>query len=181
MRIIAGRWKRRVIDVPDVQDCRPTLSRNRETMFAWLDPTIIGAHALDLFAGSGMLGLEALSRGAASATFVDTHPKLVQHIKGMLSKLKSDDGIVLKGRVPKDLPPLTQAPFDLVFLDPPYQQDLLSQTMAWLVDANLLKDEALILAEWGQYPPTAPKNFTQLKTKKTKTHQFGLWRYTANN
>ena len=178
MRIIAGRWKRRTIEVPDAPECRPTLSRHRETMFAWLDPTIMGAHVLDLFAGSGMLGLEALSRGAASATFVDTNPELIRHIKAMLSKLKSQDGIVLHGKAPSKVPPLIHAPIDLVFLDPPYQQNLLPQTMAWLVEANLLKDGALILAEWGEHAPSPPAQFSQLKAKKTKTHRFGLWRYT---
>ena len=81
LRIIGGYWRRRLIPVPDIPGVRPTHDRIRETLFNWLMPYIQGAHCLDLFAGSGILGFEALSRGAKHVSFVDKDTKVIYHLK----------------------------------------------------------------------------------------------------
>lgn len=91
LRIIGGEWRGRKLRFPDVPNLRPTPDRVRETVFNWLMPMIHGAHCLDLFAGSGALGLEALSRGAARTTFVDSHKKVTQFIQEHLTLLNAND------------------------------------------------------------------------------------------
>ena len=87
LRIIGGEWRGRKLRFPDVPNLRPTPDRVRETIFNWLMPVIHGARCLDLFAGSGALGLEALSRGASYTTFVDSHKKATQALKSHLDLL----------------------------------------------------------------------------------------------
>jgi 16S rRNA (guanine966-N2)-methyltransferase len=177
LRIIAGKYRHRRIPMPEGAHCRPTLDRVRETMFAWLDPILPGAEVLDLFAGTGLLGLEALSRGAAFTTFVETNPTLVQQLKVALATLGDPHGLVLQGHVPERMPDLPHSPFDVVLLDPPYGPDLLSKTMRWIADSAHLRPGAHILAEWGlDHPPTLPATWVTLKAKQTKHLGYGLWK-----
>ena len=177
LRIIAGKYRRRTIPMPEVEHCRPTLDRIRETMFSWLDPILPGAQVLDLFSGTGLLGLEALSRGAAFTTFIEANPKLVSHLSLQLTRLDCENGMVLQGHIPDALPRLPHSPFDIVLLDPPYGPELLSQTMTWLAQTEHLKPGAHILAEWGlKHPPVVPERWTVVKTKQTKHIGYGLWR-----
>ena len=131
LRIIAGRWRGVPITFPAVESIRPSPDRVRETLFNWLQHEIVGASCLDLFAGSGALGIEALSRGAANVTFVDSDPRISRHIEQTLQRLSASDQRVVAMDALKFLKGPAQA-FQIVFLDPPYASDLLADVCALL-------------------------------------------------
>lgn len=146
LRIIGGRWRGRRLEFPPVQGLRPTPDRVRETVFNWLAPWIPGARCLDLFAGSGALGIEALSRGAAEVVFVERHPGVAQRLRENLILLGVDgpqiaqtDALVwLKGQA---------RPFDIILLDPPFGQGLLVPVCKALERGSWLGPEARIYLE----------------------------------
>jgi 16S rRNA (guanine966-N2)-methyltransferase len=140
VRIIGGRWRGRRIVIPHGTTVRPTPDRVRETVFNWLTGTITGAACLDLFAGTGVFGLEALSRGAREAWFVERDAELARAIRARVSELLAN-ARVLQTDVEALLrqPPARQ--FDVVFLDPPYQlplDPLLTLIEPWLADVAQL-------------------------------------------
>lgn len=125
VRIIGGRWRGTRLEVADAAGLRPSADRVRETLFNWLQPVLPGARVLDLFAGSGALGLEALSRGAREAFLVERDPTLVGTLQAAVSRLKADD----EARVVRaDALAFLRAPlhgrFDVVFVDPPFAGNL---------------------------------------------------------
>jgi 16S rRNA (guanine966-N2)-methyltransferase len=126
LRIIGGRWRGSRIEFPPLAAIRPSPDRVRETLFNWLQQAIVGARCLDLFAGSGALGLEALSRGAAHVTFVDREPQIGRHLVQTLQRLGSRDASVV---VEDALRFLARPPqrCDIVFLDPPFDSTVLEQ------------------------------------------------------
>lgn len=125
-RIIGGKWRGRRLDFPPLAAVRPSPDRVRETLFNWLAPFIEGARCLDLFAGSGALGLEALSRGAAEVVFVDRERVLVERIRQHLTRLDAlAGGRVEHADAVSYLRSAVDGTFDIVFLDPPYGQGLL--------------------------------------------------------
>ena len=123
VRIIGGKVRNSRLSVPAVEGLRPTPERVRETLFNWLAPVIEGADCLDLFAGTGALGIEALSRGAASAVLVDADRRAVQGIEANVARLQGIEATAVNASWETFLarPP---RPFDLVFLDPPFALDL---------------------------------------------------------
>lgn len=135
VRIIGGEWKRRLISFEAIDGLRPTPDRVRETLFNWLMWDTAGRQVLDLCAGSGALGFEALSRGAAHCTFIEPHVKQATQLKQNLLKLQASNALVLNKTAEAALPALKQA-FDLVFLDPPYSLNLWEQ-LAELVQPHL--------------------------------------------
>lgn len=146
IRIIGGLWRGRLLKVPDVKDLRPTPNRVRETLFNWLAPHIAGARCLDLFAGSGALGFEALSRGALWVEMVDVSSVVTAALQETLVALKVNNANVVRASVPSGLP-LPQKKFDIVFLDPPFQEDLLLPTCHYLESHDFLSDGAFIYLE----------------------------------
>ena len=137
MRIIAGKWRGRTIEAPPGLDTRPTADRARETLFSMLASrigTFEGLRVADLFAGSGALGLEALSRGAISATFVETDPKASAVIRRNAEKLGGSAQVLTVSAIA-----LPQAePFDLIFADPPYSPGSGSTVVASVMQAGWL-------------------------------------------
>ena len=134
VRIIGGAWRGRRLAIPAATEVRPTPDRVRETLFNWLDPVLPGARCLDLFAGTGVLGLEALSRGAAEAWFVEVDAVLVRALQGRIGELEAEARIV-RGDALKLLATLPEKPFDVVFADPPYAMslaDVLVQLAGWV-------------------------------------------------
>ncbi|MBB1472178.1 16S rRNA (guanine(966)-N(2))-methyltransferase RsmD [Luteimonas sp. MC1782] len=124
VRIIGGRWRGSKLPVADAPGLRPTSDRARETLFNWLQPMLPGARVLDLFAGSGALGLEALSRGAAEALLVERDPVLAQALHASCTRLHAGDAATVVRADALDwlrLP--VHGQFDLVFLDPPFADD----------------------------------------------------------
>lgn len=134
VRIIAGEWRGRRIEIPEGTAVRPTPDRVRETVFNWLQDSIVGARCLDLFAGTGAFGFESLSRGAAEAWFVEQDATLVEALRAAASKLGAEPEIVRRDAL-AFLRERPVARFDVVFLDPPYAaplDPLLALLPAWL-------------------------------------------------
>jgi len=150
LRIIAGVWRGRKIPFIPVEGLRPTPDRVRETLFNWLQTSIPGANCLDLCCGSGALGFEALSRGAAAVTFVDQSSIVVQQIKQNLQLLKAQNGAVLHQDALQWLESRLkdqEARYDLVFLDPPFRKGLIKPMLQLLETKNLLNTGALVYVE----------------------------------
>lgn len=126
MRIIAGQWRGRKLAVADVAGLRPTGDRVRETLFNWLQSDIAGRHCLDLFAGSGALGFEALSRHAASVTFIEPDTTAFQTLQenAAVLGLKGDDPAILVCSTAQRFLAATHRVFDIVFIDPPFETEL---------------------------------------------------------
>lgn len=147
LRIIGGDWRGRKLDFPDAPGLRPTPDRVRETLFNWLAPIIRGAHCLDLFAGSGALGFEALSRGAAELVLVDSQPEAIAALERNIVLLQAEPRTQLQ---PRDaLSSLTQldTKFDLIFLDPPYHQGLLQPCIDKLYQQEILMSSGYLYFE----------------------------------
>lgn len=150
LRVIAGRWRGRRWRFVAAAGVRPTPDRVRETLFNWLAPRITGARCLDLFAGSGALGLEALSRGAAQVSFVDSNRAVLDAVGQLLSQWRIEgigaaelhvaDALAWLGRPPP-------APFDIVFVDPPFAAELVPQVLAALRTSRWLAPQALVYLE----------------------------------
>ena len=167
IRIIGGQWRGRKVKVPELTDLRPTPDRVRETLFNWLQPIIVGAHCLDLFAGSGALGFEALSRGASHVVMVDHEPKIIDLLRQELKIFGATNAEVYQAEVPKQLRKPSK-PFDLVFLDPPFKGDLLLPCCAFLEDMGFLADKAYLYLEAKETicAEMLPPNWEILKNKK---------------
>jgi 16S rRNA (guanine966-N2)-methyltransferase len=146
LRIIAGQWRRRKIPVLDQPGLRPTPDRVRETVFNWLQNQVIGAHCLDLFAGSGALGLEALSRGAAHVTFVDNNLHAIKQIRQILTQFDAHNATVLHADVRRSLATPKQ-PYDIVFLDPPFELNYIPAMCEQLMQPGWLAPQALLYVE----------------------------------
>ncbi|MEM6161219.1 16S rRNA (guanine(966)-N(2))-methyltransferase [Erwinia sp. P6884] len=146
IRIIGGLWRGRKLPVPDSAGLRPTTDRVRETLFNWLAPDIQGARCLDCFAGSGALGLEALSRHAASVTLIELERPVAQLLEKNLATLGATAGRVLNTNTLQWLAQQGE-PHDLVFIDPPFRKGLLEQTLTLLENNGWLAADALIYVE----------------------------------
>lgn len=146
IRIIGGQWRGRKLPVPDSAGLRPTTDRVRETLFNWLAPVMVDARCLDCFAGSGALGLEALSRYAAHATLLEMERPVAQQLEKNCRTLNASNARVVNTNT---LSWLAQAgePFDVVFIDPPFRKGLLAQMLPLLESHGWLADEALIYIE----------------------------------
>jgi 16S rRNA (guanine966-N2)-methyltransferase len=147
LRIIGGTWRGRRLRFPPSPEIRPTPDRVRETLFNWLARRVPGARCLDLFAGSGALGLEALSRGAAHATFVERDPAAAREIRARLAEWHAHDALVEHADARSFLERTPAAPFDIVFLDPPFASTLLDETAARLEQGGWLSKDALVYIE----------------------------------
>ncbi|MGH8396739.1 MAG: 16S rRNA (guanine(966)-N(2))-methyltransferase RsmD [Gammaproteobacteria bacterium] len=147
-RIIAGQWRRRRLKFSPLPGVRPSPDRVRETLFNWLQHSVGGARCLDLFAGSGALGLEALSRGAASVLFVDRERQIVETLRTHLDVLNAPNGAVLQSDALAYLRGPPQA-FDIVFLDPPFtSSELLKESADALERYGWLAGQARIYVEY---------------------------------
>ena len=146
LRIIAGRWRGRKLSFASVPGLRPTPDRVRETLFSWLSPVIRDARCLDLYAGSGALGIEAASRGAAEVVLVDNDPTVVQTLREQLQLLEASQVRVVQADVGNWLS-VNPAPFDVVFLDPPFRENLLAGSIRQLENGGWLAADALVYIE----------------------------------
>ena len=146
IRIIGGQWRGRKLPVTDSPGLRPTTDRVRETLFNWLAPYMVDARCLDCFAGSGALGLESLSRYAASATLLEMERPVAQQLQKNLATLKATHGKVVNTNTLNYLNQ-TGTPHDIVFIDPPFRKGLLDETLSLLEKNGWLADGALIYVE----------------------------------
>jgi len=163
MRIIAGTVGGRRIDAPAGADVRPTTDRVREALFSSLGNRVAGASVLDLFAGSGALGLESLSRGAGHATFVERGKGTLLILRRNIASLGMDDRCaVVAGDALTFLRNHPPARFDLIFLDPPYDGTLLADALGLIAGRDLLAEEGVILAEHRESAPLQPPDNLQV-------------------
>ncbi len=158
LRIIGGAWRGRKLSFPAVDGLRPTGDRVRETLFNWLAPEIQGARCLDVFAGSGALGVEALSRGAGAVVMLERDAKAAAQLRINLSLLNAEHGKVIHGDALKFLQEGNSLhhnfaePYHIVFIDPPFQLQLWQQVIDALETGNWLADNATIYIESGREP-----------------------------
>lgn len=171
LRIIGGRWRSRRLRFPVVDGCRPTLDRVRETLFNWLQYDIDGAQVLDAFAGSGALGLEALSRGAKSVIFIEKHPKVALQLKNNLEILETKDAQVWAADSIQWLTENSRL-FDVVFLDPPFNKNLLQPAIDAL---NLVAGAKVYLEFESNIKPQIPDHWLPCRSKATKEFTFALY------
>ena len=159
VRIIAGDWRGRKLTFPSIAGLRPSGDRMRETLFNWLAPYIGNAAVLDLFAGSGSLGFEALSRGAASATFVEANPSAAASIKANLQTFDAKNADVYPHRA-EDFIQSALASVDIVFIDPPFSANLHNQILAAIHKKQLISPSGLIYIEAPKDSPLElPQNW----------------------
>ncbi|MBM4226527.1 MAG: 16S rRNA (guanine(966)-N(2))-methyltransferase RsmD [Gammaproteobacteria bacterium] len=176
VRIIGGEWRRRWLPVPAAQGLRPTADRVRETLFNWLMPQLPGARCLDLFAGTGVLGLEALSRGASHATFVERDTKVFAQLVHNAELLQAGNRASLVNADASQFL-LTQSPtaFDIVFLDPPFAGSLMAEVMPRLMQGWLAPD-ALLYLEFPRAGPgiALPEGWRMMREGQTRQAGYGL-------
>ena len=146
VRIIGGRWRRSRLPVPDVAGLRPTPDRVRETLFNWLQATLPGSRCLDLFAGTGALGLEAASRGAGFVLLVERDPVVAKHLRTQVQRLQAQNVVVKEAEAASSLSVCAE-PFDIVFLDPPFGSGLLPSVCRSLDERRWLNVGASIYLE----------------------------------
>ncbi len=168
LRIIGGEWRGRRLAFPDLDGLRPTPDRVRETLFNWLQPVIPGARCLDAFAGSGALGLEALSRGAAQVTLLDSAPKVIAQLRENLALLKCAHAELHCASALNYLDRPAHQTYHIVFLDPPYRKGLLAPACQLLEDHGWLTEGALIYleAEPELSPLPVPANWEIVRNKQ---------------
>jgi 16S rRNA (guanine966-N2)-methyltransferase len=191
LRIIGGIWRGRRLRFPPSPQIRPTPDRVRETLFDWLAARVPGARCLDLFAGSGALGLEALSRGAAQVTFVERDSVAAREIAARLAEWGAHAASVEHADARKFLERKPASRFDIVFLDPPFASTLLEEAAARLEQGDWLSDDALIYVECpaeagantpaagartpASAPPAVPAVWTPLKAKRAGEVRYHLY------
>lgn len=169
VRIIGGEWRRRTLPVGEAPGLRPTGDRIRETLFNWLMPHIHGATCLDLFAGTGALGIEALSRGAKFVQFAENNRTTATQLQQNLSLLKAESlrYTVLLGDGRQCLTASNKQAYNIVFLDPPFDHDLWQEYAQLLQDSGALAQEALIYVETAAETKfTPPESWIQQKSLK---------------
>ncbi|WP_083779296.1 16S rRNA (guanine(966)-N(2))-methyltransferase RsmD [Reinekea blandensis] len=174
LRLIGGRHRGRKLPIPALDGLRPTSDRTRETLFNWLQFELPGMHVLDLFAGTGALGLEALSRDAESAVFVEPQSVAAEGIRQSLQTLNLTAEV--RVMVAEQFLEQTDAVFDLVFVDPPFSLDLWQSTVDRLAVSDRLSSGGYIYVEApvGQ-TLTVPDGLTVVKEKTAGKVRFQLW------
>ena len=167
LRIIGGEWRSRVLNFDATSGVRPTTDRVRETVFNWLQQVTPSASCLDLFAGSGSLGIEALSRGARELTFVERSRRLTDELRTQLSLLEVQDRAQVIQSDAESFLQTCNKQFDIIFLDPPFSTDIVDEVCATLERRKLLNNNAYIYIETPRSgePPALPSNWTISRAK----------------
>ncbi len=168
MRIVSGKYKGRIIAGYQLAKTRPTMDRVKESLFAMLQNNLVGKRCLDLFAGSGNLGLEALSRGALEVVFGDCQEQAIETIKKNITQLKIvEKTTVIKGDYLQILTKLQGTSFAIIFLDPPYKTNYLKQAITKIEEEQLLDKEGLIILESDDLTKCyCPSNYQIFKDRK---------------
>ncbi|MDO4563275.1 MAG: 16S rRNA (guanine(966)-N(2))-methyltransferase RsmD [Clostridia bacterium] len=166
MRVVSGSRRGTKLYSPEGLYTRPTLDRVKEALFSALTPYIPAARVLDAFAGSGALGIEALSRGCSECTFVDNSHAALEIVRKNLeltrlmplSHVVCDDAIKALSKF--------DMPFDLVFLDPPYESALMAEAMEIISSKKLLSSGGVMVLEWDSARPDVPEGFETIREKR---------------
>lgn len=178
LRIIGGEWRSRQLPVLDLPGLRPTADRVRETLFNWLQQDIPRAHCLDVFAGSGALGFEAASRGAAKVVMLELQSAAARQLASNINLLEADNIELHQVNAVDWLAQYQGAAFDLVFLDPPFASDLLAAAIRHLHQHKLLAADAGIYIECDakQVLPELPQGWDIARQKKAGQVSYYLVR-----
>ena len=182
VRIIGGRWRGRKLRFPDGDGLRPTGDRIRETLFNWLMPALPAARCLDLFAGSGALGFEALSRGAASCMLVERNPQAVKCLQDAKLLLEADTAAIIAADSAHWLSTATGV-FDIVFIDPPFADASLvpAALVAALEQRGLLSADPWIYIEQpASSVQIFPAGFVQHRSQRAGQVSYSVWRRAEN-
>jgi 16S rRNA (guanine966-N2)-methyltransferase len=179
VRIIGGEWRRRLIRFPDSANLRPTPDRVRETLFNWLGQDLDGQRCLDLFAGSGALGFEAASRGAAQVVMVEQAPKVLAALQDNARELHAENVQIVRADAIKFLSlaaakvPAPEQRFDVIFLDPPFRQGWLERLQPLL--PALLNDDGALYIE-AEQPLSALGDWRTVREGKAGQVHYHLLR-----
>ncbi len=181
IRIIAGRWRGRKLPVLDYPGLRPTTDRVRETVFNWLMNDISGARCLDVYAGTGALGIECLSRGAAFVRFIESKQSVLNSIKNsidVLSPPRDQNVSLTRADAIIALQMACEEKFDIVFLDPPFNDDLIKSSATLLEDNYWLSDNAIIYIECeaNKVDLMLPENWIKFKSGRAGQSAYYLYR-----
>jgi 16S rRNA (guanine966-N2)-methyltransferase len=176
VRIIGGTWRSRQLPVLDVPGLRPTPDRVRETLFNWLQFSLAGARCLDLFAGTGILGLEALSRGAARVTALEIDPRITMLLRKQGQLLQAENFMVQQRDAVAWLEHETPTAYDLVFLDPPYASHLQTRCCEHLQARGWLAPGARVYLEAAEplYTLRLPERWSLTRHKRAGDMYYGL-------
>lgn len=169
LRIIGGKYRHLIIEAPSVDSTRPTTDKVREALMSVLNFDIAGKDVLDLFAGSGALGLEALSRGARSSTFVDMNPIAIKCIKKNIIKMKIDEETNVFQCSYMDFLKTNRRKYGIVFLDPPYKmKEAYDEIIDYMFENDMLTDDAIIVKEADDYFKEDDR------FRKYRTYKYGI-------
>ena len=161
MRIIAGKWRSRIIEAPPGRDTRPTSDRVREAWMSMLQPELEGSRVLDLFSGSGALGLEALSRGAAHVTFVEKGPPALRALRSNIEKLgAANDVEVVRADALRFIENLSPLAYDLALADPPYAAGIAAEV------ARVFQERRFAQSLWIEHSPAETLNAEEARTRR---------------
>ncbi|MDH4048878.1 MAG: 16S rRNA (guanine(966)-N(2))-methyltransferase RsmD [Gammaproteobacteria bacterium] len=176
LRIVAGKWRSRLVPIADVPGLRPTPERIRETLFNWLAPGIEGARCLDLCAGTGALGLEALSRGAASVVFVEQSKAAADSLQKSIRTLDASGAELQRCAAQSYLARSDLPSFDIVFLDPPFADNLHGELCRLLVASACLAKNAKVYVEQDRAadPLAMPPGWTTTHEKTAGNVRYSL-------
>ena len=182
VRIIGGTWRRRKILFPHELGLRPTGDRIRETLFNWLQPNIVDANCLDLFAGSGSLGLEAKSRGCACCTLIEKNKNAIACLRNTIESFGSSVDLINDDALDYLASAQFNKKFDIVFIDPPFNSNLHESVIQVLEEKHLLNVDAKIYVETDVNASEllVPKNWSQIRNQVAGQVRFMLYSRDAN-
>ena len=168
MKIISGKYKGRVLDGFELKGTRPTMDRVKESLFAMIQNHIFDSIVLDLFSGSGNLGIEALSEGAKFSYFVDSNKKACQIIKNNLEKIGEENYEIIGMDYLKALDYFynKKIKFDIIFLDPPYNTDYVKKSLEKIEKFNLINDKGIVVCESNELEKIVSPNRFKIKKEK---------------
>ncbi len=175
VRVIAGAYKGLTLSVLDANGLRPTTDRARESLFNLIQNKVVNAKVLDLFAGSAILGLEALSRGANEATFVELNKDTFSLIKEEFLKHKIKNCEIINKDALSFLQE-TKDKFDLIFLDPPYQSDLLEKALDIILKRDLIYDDSILYVEYQSQLNKSFKGLELINEQKFGQIKFAFYK-----
>lgn len=178
LRIIGGQWRGRKLNFPAVDGLRPTGDRMRETLFNWIASDLPGAACVDLFAGSGALGLESLSRGATQVTLIEKSREGAQNLQANLQLLGANNATIEETDSLQWLAQANDSSFDVVFIDPPFAANLWQQTFSLLSEHQRLNEGAAIYIEAPKHQALeVPSNWLLHREKKAGDVCYRLYYY----
>lgn len=176
VRIIAGQWRHRWLSV--AAHVRPTPNRVRETLFNWLQHDMVGARCLDAYGGTGALAFEALSRGAKHCVLCEIHPQALRCIQAAKQTLQAD-ALTICPQSFETQAWADRAPFDVIFLDPPFVENVLTDNIKWIETHGLIIQGGVIYCSWHDFAPQVSSRWSLVRTIKTQQVHGGLFRYQA--